>query len=195
MTRDVVGVLRELATGPVVAFGHSLGGLVAQELALTSPDLVVAVVLEDPAWRRDRLVDERGVPDWLPPALASYVGETVDGLVARSRAENARWADDEHAPWAASKLEAAPALVDVPHAWSERNWVEVLADVDVPVTLLTGDPALGAIVDEAQVLRARELLGDLLTHVPTDAGHSVRREARDTVRHAVARALAEADRR
>ena len=190
---DVAAVLESVVGRPVLAMGHSLGGLVAHELALSKPHLVAGVILEDPAWSRDRAVDADGVPDWLRPALASYVGVTLGELVARSRAANPDWEDDEHAPWAASKLQVSQALADVPHAWAERDWVETLDGVRVPVTLLTGDPGRGSIIDAAQVNRAQELLGPLLTHVAASTGHSIRREARGIVLRAVAEAQNAAD--
>lgn len=185
--RDVVG-------RPVVAIGHSLGGLVAQELASAEPDLVAAVVLEDPAWTRDRELDDAGVPVWLAGFLASFVGRSQAELEQRSRQENPRWPADEHGPWAASKRQVAQGLVDVPHAWHERDWVEALATLEVPVTLLTGDTVLGAIVDADQVGRAHELLGPLLTHRQLiRVGHSIRREGRAAFLHAVAGAVAVAE--
>ena len=45
---DVVAVLRELATGPAVLVGHSLGGCVAWWVAQRHPELVSAAFLEDP---------------------------------------------------------------------------------------------------------------------------------------------------
>ncbi|MEU2247390.1 alpha/beta hydrolase [Streptomyces sp. NPDC019224] len=41
---DLVALLGELATGPVVALGHSLGGVNALHLAAERPDLVAALV-------------------------------------------------------------------------------------------------------------------------------------------------------
>jgi len=45
---DAVAVLRELVTGPALLVGHSLGGVVAWWVAQNHPELVSAVLLEDP---------------------------------------------------------------------------------------------------------------------------------------------------
>jgi pimeloyl-ACP methyl ester carboxylesterase len=50
MVEHVIGALEAAGTEPVSLAGHSLGGLVAHEVALTRPDLVAALWLEDPAW-------------------------------------------------------------------------------------------------------------------------------------------------
>lgn len=186
LARDAAAVVREVVGRPVVAVGHSMGGLVAEELALTEPGLVAALVLEDPAWARSRDLDARGVPAWLPGAIASNAGATRAELEARSRRDHPTWLDDEHGPWAASQLELDPRLADGPHGWDERDWVAALAAVRVPVLLVTGDPARGALVDEGLVAAARAALGDRLTHAAAEgAGHSVRREAREAFLRAV----------
>lgn len=195
LAQDAAAVVREVLGRDVVALGHSMGGLVAEELAITEPGLVAALVLEDPAWRRDRDVDARGVLRWLPDAVASRTEGRL-ALLERSHRENPGWPEDEHLAWAAARAALDPRLADGPHLWDERDWVEALRDVAAPVTLITGDPARGAIVDDAIVARAGELLGDRLSraHAP-GAGHCVRREARADVLAAVDVALAAADAR
>jgi pimeloyl-ACP methyl ester carboxylesterase len=59
---DAVQVIRDLDLGPVVAIGHSMGGLHALALAAWQPDLVRGIVIEDFA------PDQRGrtVETWRP---------------------------------------------------------------------------------------------------------------------------------
>ena len=45
---DAVAILRELVAGPALIVGHSLGGVVAWWVAQNHPELVTAVLLEDP---------------------------------------------------------------------------------------------------------------------------------------------------
>ncbi|MBL7501170.1 alpha/beta hydrolase [Frankia sp. CNm7] len=47
---DLVGLLDGLSVDRVVAFGHSMGGIVASGLAVEHPDRVAAVVAVDPAY-------------------------------------------------------------------------------------------------------------------------------------------------
>ena len=47
---DIAGLLRQLECGPVVAIGHSLGGVIVSALAVEHPELVSAVVSVDPGY-------------------------------------------------------------------------------------------------------------------------------------------------
>jgi pimeloyl-ACP methyl ester carboxylesterase len=47
---DLAGLLELLDAGPVVAVGHSLGGLVVSALAVERPELVAGLVCVDPAY-------------------------------------------------------------------------------------------------------------------------------------------------
>ncbi len=215
LAADAAEALRALDLGPALVVGHSMGGVTAEDLALTAPELVAGLVLEDPAWRTAEAegVDapgadgsvvgvagaaggERtpgGVPDWLAPAIAAVQGRTVEQIAARGRLDNPRWSEAEVLGWAEAKAQVDPRLAEVPHDWLGRDWVEALAGVRVPVTLLTAGPGLGVVTDR-QAARAAELLGDRLTHVAfPDAGHNIRREAPDRYLAALDAAVARAD--
>lgn len=45
--RDVIAIMEELATGPAVLCGHSLGGLIALLVNFYRPDLVLGIVMGD----------------------------------------------------------------------------------------------------------------------------------------------------
>jgi pimeloyl-ACP methyl ester carboxylesterase len=74
---DIAGVLDHLGAGPVVAMGHSLGGLVASVLAVEWPSLVSAVVAVDPAYL---------LPDELRPIVQEMTAALgADDPVAAAR--------------------------------------------------------------------------------------------------------------
>lgn len=225
LAADAAEALRALDLGPALVVGHSMGGVTAEELALTAPELVAGLVLEDPAWRTAEAegVDgpgadgsvvgvagaardaadgiagpggaraAGGAPDWLAPAIAAVRGRTVEQIAAQGRLDNPRWSEEEVLGWAEAKARVDPRLAEVPHDWLGRDWVEALADVRVPVTLLTAGPGIGVVTDR-QAARAAELLGDRLTHVAfPEAGHNIRREAPERYLAAVDAAVARAD--
>lgn len=195
LAADAATVTREVLGGPVVVLGHSMGGLVAEELTLTAPDLVSGLVLEDPAWLASSDPrNDQGAPAWLPDVLASATGRTHAEIVAQGRAENPRWSAEELEAWATARQQLDPRLAEGTHRWADRDWVEAMGGVRKPVTLITGDPALGALVDDAQADRAAELLGGRLTRVALPGvGHCIRRENLAGFLTALAAALAVAD--
>lgn len=196
LAADAARALRELDLGPALVVGHSMGGVTAEELALVAPELVAGLVLEDPAWvgvepgagaepsagadpgaAADAVHAAGGRPAWLAPALAAVAGRSVAEIAAVGRRENPGWSPEEVLGWADAKSRLDPRLADVPHDWTGRDWVGALADVRVPVTLLTAAPGAG-VVTPAQAARAAAVLGDRLTHVPVpSAGHNIRRDA------------------
>lgn len=223
LAADAVRALRALDLGPALLVGHSMGGATAEEIALTAPELVAGLVLEDPAWHdagrlgaddgsvvgvasgrgavagvdgtgsggtgsggtgSDRAGsggsgndEPGGRPAWLGPAIAAVAGRTVEQIAARGRVENPLWPEDEILGWADAKSRVDPRLAEVPHDWAGRDWVEALAGVRVPVTLLTAEPGRG-VVTPRQAARAAEVLGERLTHVAVPGvGHNIRREA------------------
>ena len=64
---DVAGLLRQLAVGPVVAVGHSLGGSVVSALAIEHADLVRGLVCVDPAYL-------------IPDEMGAYTGELLEAV-------------------------------------------------------------------------------------------------------------------
>lgn len=154
---------------PSVVVGHSLGALVALELAAQQPELVLAVVLEDPP--------SRSVTD--PAALALEIVEDVrvartdpDGLRDRLLVENPLWALDD-----AVNAVANRAGVDVDHVADPLNaaaWdlVAMVAAVGCPVTILAATPgrsALGGPEREA-------LLASADRAIVIESGHGIHRD-------------------
>src|SRR4051794_13245272 len=70
---DIAQLLTQLQTGPVVAIGHSLGGVIVSALAVEHPQLVSAVVSVDPGYL---------IPDESAESLAGLVALTAQDPVA-----------------------------------------------------------------------------------------------------------------
>jgi pimeloyl-ACP methyl ester carboxylesterase len=79
LAADVASLIDQLATGPVIALGHSLGGAIVASMAVERPDLVAAVVAIDPGHL---------LPDEAAPALAAVL-ETYEHQDPASVARNA----------------------------------------------------------------------------------------------------------
>jgi len=175
---DLAVVVRQVAQRPALVVGHSLGGLVAQDLAVRAPALLRGLVLEDPAWSMTRDPDG-GVGGWVRTLRSSSYAQ----LVRQCLTENPGWAADEVAPWAESKLQVDPRVVDLAQGWDAGDRVGELARLapagEFRTTVVLGTPEHGSIVSAAQAERAEETLGDRgEVLVLEGAGHCVRRDRR-----------------
>ncbi|WP_018700192.1 alpha/beta fold hydrolase [Amorphus coralli] len=118
--------------------GHSMGGMIAQEMAATAPGRVDRLVLYG--------TGPRGVlPDRFEPIQTSRQRLKADGVAATARRIAATWfRDGEKAPafalcerlGQAISLETARAGLDAMEAWDGR---EALGRIGAPTLVLWGD--------------------------------------------------------
>lgn len=166
---------------PVVLVGHSMGALESMYIAGDAPELIKAIVLEDPPMAAD-------LTPWREPStIEGLFGFLVDvrnqdaaSVQAQLLASHPHWPTAELEPWVRSKQLADPAMrerFDIHREPMETT----LARVTCPALLLTGDPAAGAIITAATVAWARPLCPSLeVSHFP-GSGHNIRRNAPDAV--------------
>lgn len=180
---DVVDLLER--TGPAYVAGNSLGGAIAWTIAQRRPDLLRAVLLEDPPLRR---------PD-----------ATAPGLFARLRDQTARWQTDGVDPAAvaatlaetvgphgrraadvqtAAAIDArARALLDVdPSVFDAVTDGTTLADIDVitparvPVRVLASDESCGSALPPESAAALLDVHPDIAFRRVTGAGHVIHDE-------------------
>lgn len=163
-----------------VVVGHSMGAVTAAALAASRPDLVRAVVLEDPppGERPTAPVGDgarrRPVPDWLTAAQALDRSDRI----ARCRADNPDWPDDELEPWAVSKEQLDMRLFERPTE-GLPFLPDVLAHVRCPVLLVHGDTEAGSLVSRQTAQDCAKSAAGAFEAVQIEgAGHSVRRDRR-----------------
>jgi pimeloyl-ACP methyl ester carboxylesterase len=143
---DSLALVRNLLSEPAVLLGHSLGGLVAIQLAAQHPGLVRALVLEDPP-----LHEERESTLLQNPRLVFFRDLAASGLPLRDLVERlARSSPDRDASWLRWKARSL-ALLDPEtlnmefHGRMAQNFdlQALLPRVSCPVLLLRADPAQG----------------------------------------------------
>jgi N-formylmaleamate deformylase len=194
---DLAGAIAGLGLGRPAVLGHSLGAATALVLAGTHPETVSALLLEDPpAWWMNRPV---GPPDATDPQagtrewLSGLKRTTRDELLAQQRVEAPGWSEAELGPWADAKQRFScnliPAFGTLPA--TGLDWPATLGRITSPALLITGDPALGAIVTEEDARVLGALVSRLRIAHLAGAGHNIRREQFDRYLEVVSGFLAD----
>ena len=151
MADDAAAVIREEFGAAVAVWGHSMGAATATLLAQRHPDLVSAVVLEDPPYA---MTPPPPGAHGIPPEMRTAIVEMLRALreapaserLALAASMNPLWHVDDLPGWMESKLEVDEAVLsgDV----IDRDWRTPMAGVTAPVLLVVGEPARGGAVDE-----------------------------------------------
>jgi pimeloyl-ACP methyl ester carboxylesterase len=178
---DVAALIETIAAAPATVVGHSLGGVVASALAVTRPELVHAVLLEDPpSFEGD---EQRRATS---PAASLF-----PALIAAVRALQTRGAGpEEYRALAAPGL--SPGEVEARalslHQWDPETMAaalegvmwrgfDPLAVLPCPVTVLRADPAVGAVFSPQDAARFAAANPAARVVEVRGAGHTIHAEA------------------
>jgi pimeloyl-ACP methyl ester carboxylesterase len=158
---DALRVLREVVKVPAVVIGHSLGAITAVVAAAEAPDLVRALVLEDPPlrygppWERERYqglrdaldaredpkaflraIEKRPLPSPGPRGERTY-GEMRGFYAAERVVTYFTDVDPAFLDWRMSTSDPSATLI-----------AAAIPKIGVPVLVVTGEPRLGAAFDD-----------------------------------------------
>ncbi len=193
---DVSGVIEGLNLTRPIVLGHSMGAMTTLVLAGRHPDLVRAIVLEDPPpwWVAD--YPPAFNAEWLTQTrawLTNFQNQSREDLIARQRAETPGWSEVELVPWADSKLRVDLKILD--HlAPLEVDWPILVGGIRCPVLLIRGDPDRGALVTAEHTHTLQTWLPQLRVAHISSAGHSIRRDQSAAFMHIVRPFLSEVSR-
>lgn len=196
---DIAGLIQSLQLDHPFVLGHSMGAATTTTLAARYPDLVRAVLLEDPPWRdapvspppdaatlSQQQARQGSWLQWLVPLRAM----SLEQRIATARKEQ-HWAEEELAPWAESKEQFNLAVMqrNVDTGLRVNPWRDLVAQIHCPFLLITGDPQRGAIVSAQVAQEVTELAPHAeVVHI-AGAGHNIRRDQYEPFMVAITRFL------
>ena len=176
---DVMALIGALGLEKPVLYGHSMGAMTAVAVAATYPDVVRALVLEDPPFMGEAShISDGNMPS--PEMLQAFqeilslrTMSTEERLDAARRI-NPNWEEVELGPWADSKAEFDPGIFQ--HLQVTFPWREQLQTITCAILLVTGDPAAGAIVTPQAAREAASLWHQGEIIYIQGAGHCIHRD-------------------
>lgn len=184
LAADAAGLIEGLSFDRVALMGHSMGAATAAGVAVSRPDLVACLVLEDPPWR-DQAQAVPGRWDYIRHCQELPLGEAP----AYCHELHPTWDDAEVGPWVEAKRQFDLSLLDAVPA-EARPWRETVATIRCPTLLLTAENDRGAIVTPEAALEMTGLGPVRVVHIE-GAGHNIRREQYERYRAAVTTFLGE----
>lgn len=179
---DVAGLIQALNLDRPVLWGHSMGADTAITAAALYPDLMRGVILEDPPFR-ESIIQERSQENWRVAWRENLLKQkemSREALIEKARTENPTWPEEELGPWAESKRQVSPKIVEVMTRVG-HSWTDYVQRAQCPILLITADPERGAIVTPETSEKAAALWKDgQVVRIP-NAGHCIHREQFDLV--------------
>ncbi|MDO5724206.1 MAG: alpha/beta fold hydrolase [Flaviflexus sp.] len=174
VAKNLVALAKE--AGPITLLGHSMGGAIAAEVSRMHPEILRAVILEDPSLlTRERLDSYRaGIPDSLRHVDA--VAADPAHFIAENRRDYPTWPVSEVGPWAQAKIQVDRDFLAAGEVGVVTDLADYLSTLIVPTLLLTGDRPDA--IHGHRAIEACEAAGNELVtaQVIENAGHCVRRD-------------------
>jgi lipase len=171
---DVADVVEALGRGPAIVIGHSMGGAVGIQLALSRPERVARLVTLDPALVRD-FGDDAVRYAWFQWARDLQARPLAE-VLATQRAEHPNWPEHELIAWAESKHQVSPRLWAPGGLELGRDFRQALVQISAPITIIRGEPARGSIVSDEDVAYLAAHAAHIRVWQVPGAGHDLHRD-------------------
>jgi pimeloyl-ACP methyl ester carboxylesterase len=189
LASDLRAIIGALGLDKPAVVGHSMGGMTAFALAGLYPDIPGAILVEDgmPFEMRPRAAERAGARDGLRAYFNMIKGKNHGELMAWRRIQSPNWSETDVQTFADAKMRLNPQTLAPfvnPEAAASRahemappvDWPALLRQIRCPALLVTGDPALGALVSASDVAALQEQVPRLRVAHIADASHDVRRD-------------------
>ena len=186
---DMAALLDNLKVSEVVAVGHSLGALIAAQLAAGRQDRVRGVVLVDPPFEQSGAARQ-----WLEILLEAKRG-TAEETYETVKELNILSGNDEEwrrqTDWLRSTADGPfESMIEMIDQGQSAHDIELLRDINCPALLLQADPDSGGALSDAGATQAMDQLNNARLHKIEGTGHSIHRERPELLVRAVNEFLA-----
>jgi pimeloyl-ACP methyl ester carboxylesterase len=182
---DSIALLREQIGEPAVLVGTSLGANVAAVIAWTAPELVQAIILEDPTIFNYPPSETEELATWEElRRLLDDISELAAiiradrSLVALRRAVALRNPNNHEVALRSRALHLHrldPRAIDEAVTGGDLDGYEPdFGAITCPVLLLRADPSVGSLCSDRGLKTAREQIADLTVVEMSGAGHVIR---------------------
>ncbi len=182
LVSDTVAVIQTLGLQQPYVLGHSMGAHSAASLTSRHPDLVRALLLEDPPWSRmvapkplaqdelTKLENERYTQ------IRELQAQPFAKRVATVLKEHPNWSEEEAQLLVRANEQFDPMVFKLGLFEVAREWLVVVQQLIRSTLLITADNDLGALVTpEIAQLAASSWKDGRVVHI-AGAGHSIRRD-------------------
>jgi len=177
MASDLAGIIRGLGLARPIVAGHSMGALVAFQLAVSYPELVRALILEDPPWWLPDPSDERPADEADEHPMAEFMRNittrSTKELLAQCREEHPTWPEMVMMTWCSAKKRLDPNILSILHIEGD-DWLETVGKIACPTLVFTADADQGGIVTPEVAAKVGALNPKIeFVHIP-GVGHHIR---------------------
>jgi N-formylmaleamate deformylase len=194
MPADLARMMSFLGVKKAVVGGHSMGAALTARLAARYPELVRALILEDPPWRQPASSSPfpgKSAENPLHDMMVELTSIPADQRLVRCRIDHPTWPEIILQRWNEGKSQLDLTHFDTRTA-DTTPWDQTLREITCPILLITADPSRGGIITPEVAQKAVELNPNLrLVNIP-NAGHHIRFENYPAFMQAVRKFLAEA---
>ncbi|MFM7679136.1 MAG: alpha/beta fold hydrolase [Roseiflexaceae bacterium] len=179
---DTKALITQLNLHKPFLIGHSMGADMALHAATMYPELLRAVILEDPPmWGVPAVpvsdAERQANIDRFVQWLSDMKALSTPDLILRCIRDNPTWRSEEIEAWVRSKQEFG--VFGNPSQDRSQPWQTLCAQVGVPTLLVCSDEQKGSIAPAQSVAQARAASAHIEVAHIRNAGHCIRREAPD----------------
>ena len=183
MVEDLAALIQLLADGrKPILLGHSMGASTTAGVAAKYPDLVSAVLLEDPPWwsskgpeksESEKQVESAKRAEAFQKYLDEVKSKTHAELINYARKLYPDWAEEDLPDWAISKQQVDESAMD---GLKLPDWRSIALNLKVPTLLIHSDGSRDGLLKKDEVEQLKKENTHLESAEIEKAGHNIRRE-------------------